>query len=49
MEFRADFPNLHNHPTFAAANGTYAASTFGHVLGMMGSPRDAQFGLKLDF
>jgi hypothetical protein len=49
MQFRAEFFNISNTPQFAAPNTTVGSSTFGQVTGLWNTPRDVQFGLRLDF
>ena len=49
MQFRAEFFNSSNTPQFAAPDTAVGASTFGQVTGLWNTPRDVQFGLRLDF
>lgn len=48
LEFRAEFFNLFNHPNFGIPGATIGSSTAGQITSA-GSPRDIQFGLKLNF
>lgn len=48
LEFRAQFFNLFNRPNFGNPGTTVNASNYGVITGA-GSPRDIQFGLKLEF
>jgi hypothetical protein len=47
-QFRAEFFNVLNHPSFASIDTTVTDSTFGYVTGAT-SARQIQFGLKLIF
>ena len=47
-QFRAEFFNVLNHPSFNSVDNTVTDSTFG-VLNGVGSPRQIQFGLKILF
>jgi hypothetical protein len=52
LQFRAEFFNLFNSPTFGPPNGTCCFannSNFGVVTSTVGNPRLIQFGLKLSF
>ncbi len=48
-QFRSEFYNLFNHPQFAAPNGTITSQSFGQITAQQNSPRDIQFGLKVNF
>ena len=48
-QFRSEFYNLFNHPQFAAPSTTIATQGFGQVTTQANSPRDIQFGLKVNF
>ena len=48
LEFRAEFFNLFNHPHFGNPASTTDTGDFG-LIESAGSPRDIQFGLKLNF
>jgi hypothetical protein len=48
LEFRAEFFNMFNHPNFGTPGATIGTSSFG-TLTSAASPRDIQFGLKLNF
>jgi hypothetical protein len=48
MQFRAEFLNAFNHPSFNSIDNFTDDSTFGQVLGDY-EPRIIQFGLKLTF
>jgi hypothetical protein len=52
LQFRAEFFNLFNSPTFGPPNGTCCIANngnFGVVTSTVGNPRLLQFGLKLSF
>ena len=52
LQFRAEFFNLFNSPTFGPPNGTCCIANngnFGVVNSTVGNPRLIQFGLKLNF
>lgn len=49
IEFRAEFFNIVNHQNFADPVNTFGSSDFGQVTGIVGTPRDIQFALKLNF
>jgi hypothetical protein len=52
LQFRAEFFNLFNSPTFGPPNGTCCIANngnFGVVTSTVGNPRLIQFGLKLMF
>jgi Carboxypeptidase regulatory-like domain len=48
LEFRAEFFNIFNRPNFGVPNAVIGTSSAGQITGA-GTPRDIQFGLKLDF
>jgi hypothetical protein len=48
IEFRGEFFNIFNHPNFGLPGTTIGTSTAGQITSA-GSPRDIQFGLKLNF
>jgi hypothetical protein len=47
VEFRTDFLNALNHPTFSVPNTTVTNQAFGRVTGEDTWPRFIQFGIKL--
>jgi Carboxypeptidase regulatory-like domain len=49
VEFRAEFFNTFNHPNLGAPVSSTGRSDIGRVEGINGSPRDIQFGLKVNF
>jgi hypothetical protein len=52
FQFRAEFFNLFNSPTFGPPNGTCClanSGNFGQVTSTVGNPRLIQFGLKFSF
>lgn len=49
MQFRAEFYNITNTPTFANPGGTVGTSAFGVVSGIIGTPRQVQLALKVLF
>jgi hypothetical protein len=49
LQFRAEFFNISNTPQFSAPNTSVGSSTFGQVTSLWNTPRDVQFGLRLDF
>lgn len=49
-QFRGEFFNLFNHPSFNNVDSTVTDSTFGQICGgCVGSPRNIQLGLKIVF
>jgi hypothetical protein len=48
LEFRAQFFNVFNHPSFGRPAATTDSTGFGQITSA-GTPRDVQFGLKLNF
>jgi hypothetical protein len=52
LQFRAEFFNIWNHPSFSSVNTTYAgpnaAGGFGQVTGAL-DPREIEFALRLSF
>src|SRR5215510_6754047 len=49
LQFRTEFFNLFNTPQFDLPNAAIGASNAGTITGVVGSPRQIQFGLKLAF
>src|SRR5262249_57889175 len=49
LQFRTEFFNLFNTPQFDLPNAAIGASNAGTITGVVGSPRQIQFGLKLVF
>lgn len=49
LQFRADFYNLFNHPSFGAGSGNIQSTTFGKAIGDLYGPRVIQFGLHYRF
>jgi hypothetical protein len=49
LQFRAEFFNLTNTPQFSAPNTSVGSNTFSQVTSQGNSPRQIQFGLKLNF
>jgi hypothetical protein len=49
VQFRAEFFNLPNHPTFATPNSTLGNPTFGTSTNTATAERQIQFGLRLMF
>jgi len=48
LQFRVEFFNLTNTPQFSAPNTSVGSNTFGQVTSQGNSPRQIQFGLKLN-
>ncbi|MFN0124494.1 MAG: carboxypeptidase regulatory-like domain-containing protein [Blastocatellia bacterium] len=49
LQFRTEFFNLFNTPQFDLPNAAVGASNAGTITGIVGTPRQIQFGLKLVF
>lgn len=49
MQFRAEFFNILNHPTFGTPGGTLTSSTFGLSSATQSAEREMQFGLRFMF
>src|SRR5215470_818957 len=49
LQFRTEFFNLFNTPQFDLPNAAIGASNAGTITGIVGTPRQIQFGLKLAF
>ena len=49
LQFRTEFFNLFNHTQFDLPNAAIGASNAGTITGIVGTPRQIQFGLKLAF
>ncbi|HEY6403732.1 MAG TPA: TonB-dependent receptor, partial [Blastocatellia bacterium] len=50
FDFRAEFFNFTNHPSFAPPGRTFSdANTFGRITGVVSPPRTMQFALKYHF
>jgi hypothetical protein len=49
LQFRTEFFNLFNTPQFDLPNAAIGASNAGTITGIVGTPRQIQFGLKLVF
>jgi hypothetical protein len=46
IEFRSEFFNAFNHPSFGQPNLTVGSASFGIIRSQRTSPREIQFGLK---
>ncbi|HMX30089.1 MAG TPA: hypothetical protein PKC13_31185, partial [Blastocatellia bacterium] len=51
FDFRAEFFNFTNHPSFAAPDRSWTAvsTTFGQITGVVSPPRNLEFALKFHF
>jgi len=49
LQFRTEFFNLFNTPQFDLPNAAIGASNAGTITGIVGTPRQIQFGLKMVF
>lgn len=49
MQFRAEFFNVFNHPTFGTPGGTLGSSNFGLIGSTQSAEREMQFGLRFMF
>jgi hypothetical protein len=49
MQFRAEFFNILNHPTFGTPGGTLGSSNFGIISNTQSAEREMQFGLRFMF
>jgi hypothetical protein len=49
MQFRAEFFNVFNHPTFATPNGIIRSANFGRITSTATAERQIQFGIRFMF
>jgi hypothetical protein len=49
LEFRSEFFQIFNNPTFASPNSFASPATFGRITGTFGTARQIQFALKVSF
>ena len=49
LQFRTDFYNLPNRPNFNVPNGVFGRGDFGQVTSTIGTGRQIQFSLRLEF
>jgi len=49
MQFRGEFFNLFNHPSFDLPNANFGTPDFGKIFLMAGISRQVQLGLKFKF
>lgn len=49
VEFRSEFFNLPNHPSFNRPNSTVGSSAFGRITSTSSIPRQIQFGIKINY
>ena len=49
LQFRTEFFNLFNTPQFDLPNAAVGASNAGTITGIVGTPRQIQFGFKVVF
>ena len=51
FDFRAEFFNVTNHPSFAPPDRSWTATstTFGQITGVISPPRNLEFALKFHF
>jgi hypothetical protein len=49
LQFRTEFFNIFHTPQFDLPNAVAGAANAGTIMGIVGTPRQIQFGLKLVF
>ncbi|HXN22771.1 MAG TPA: carboxypeptidase regulatory-like domain-containing protein [Candidatus Dormibacteraeota bacterium] len=49
LQFRVEFFNAFNHTNLGSPVTAFGAANFGTITTIVGTPRDIQFGLRLDF
>jgi len=48
LQFRSEFFNIWNHPSFSSVSTGFGSPNFGQVTGAL-EPRQIEFALRLDF